>query len=97
MSDEFDDALAVLKRRFLARSADDLGGLRAWCAGGAPADEAARHTIHRLAGAAGTFGFHALSGFAKAADDRLAAGEAPEAGEAAALLGELQRVLDAAA
>jgi HPt (histidine-containing phosphotransfer) domain-containing protein len=84
------EALAALKAKFLARATNDLAELRSWSARGAPAEPEMRQRVHRLAGAAGTFGFHDLSDLAKRVDDRLASGEA---GDAPALIAELRRVL----
>lgn len=90
---EFAEALAGLKGRFLARSAEDLDQLRLWAAGGAAPDPEARRLVHRLAGAAGTFGFAELSRLAKLADDRLAAGEPVPDAEALCLIEALGMTL----
>ena len=92
---EVEAALAALRARFLARAEDDLAALRAWSDSGVAADDAQRRALHRLAGAAGTFGFHALSERAKVAEDALAAGGAAGR-EIGAVLDELARVTGAA-
>jgi HPt (histidine-containing phosphotransfer) domain-containing protein len=83
------EALEGLRRKFLARSADDLTALRAWSAKGAPADDDMRRLVHRLAGAAGTFGFHSLSDHAKRVDDGMSGGVDSTPGLVEALIGEL--------
>jgi HPt (histidine-containing phosphotransfer) domain-containing protein len=88
-------ALDGLRQRFLVRSAEDWRLLRAWTARGAPPDDEMRRLVHRLAGAAGTFGFHELSARAKETDDRLCDGLPADPANAAALIAELRRVLDA--
>jgi HPt (histidine-containing phosphotransfer) domain-containing protein len=87
---EVAEALEGLRRKFLARSADDLAALRAWSEDGAPADDATHRLVHRLAGAAGTFGFLALSDLAKQVDNRLAGGEGADAAEVEALVSALE-------
>lgn len=65
------DPLAPLRAKFLARAAQDLASLRS--------DEVAladkHYVVHRLAGAAGTFGYAAVSALAAALDERLLAGD----------------------
>jgi hypothetical protein len=62
MSADVEAALALLKRRFLDRAADDLQRLLDYAAG-APAigRREVQFIVHRLAGAAGTFGFGSVS------------------------------------
>ena len=79
-------AIAALKARFLTRAADDLAMLRRWSAAGARADQAHQRIVHRLAGAAGTFGFAEVSALAKRVEDSLAEGVAAEGAALAALL-----------
>ena len=85
-------AIANLRARFLARSQDDLAALRRWSDAGARPDDDHRRILHRLAGAAGTFGFHELSERAKRAEDALHAGRPPAAEQLRALLDELAKV-----
>jgi HPt (histidine-containing phosphotransfer) domain-containing protein len=85
-------AIADLRAKFLARSTDDLQALRRWSAAGAPPDDAHRRILHRLAGAAGTFGFHDLSDFAKRAEDALHDGASPAGPALRQLVDELDQV-----
>jgi len=63
------DPLAALRSRFIARGAEDLTALRGHL-DGAPLDATAlRFTVHRLAGAAGTFGYAEISEAAGKAED----------------------------
>ena len=63
------DPLAALRSRFIARGAEDLAALRGHL-DGAPLDATAlRFTVHRLAGAAGTFGYAEISEAAGKAED----------------------------
>ncbi len=78
------DPLAPLRERFRKRAADDLVRLRVLAAGD-PASNELRMLAHNMAGAAGTFGYAALSEAAMAVDDRYAAGDAPDAGQLALL------------
>lgn len=87
---EIDDALARLRQRFVARCADDLAELRRR-SGAAPDDDLVR-LVHRIAGAAGTFGFADLSDRAKAAEDALVTGDAGREAALAALIEALQRL-----
>lgn len=64
-----DARLRDLQRRFLARSAGDLTQLKAGLQSGDL--QALRPLVHRLSGAAGTFGHHELSRVAGEADDAL--------------------------
>lgn len=74
----FDDKLAGLRARFLDRCRTDLPLLEAAAARPQAADaEELRFCVHRLAGAAGTFGFPDLSAAAGDADDELVQGRAP--------------------
>lgn len=77
MSD-FETKLAALKAKFLDRCRADLPLLEAAATDPAAADpEALRFCVHRLAGAAGTFGYKDLSRAAGEADDELVLGRAP--------------------
>ena len=63
---------AALRERFLVRSAGDLKEIEAALANPGAVDHATlRAIVHRLSGAAGAFGFAALSEVAGAADDAL--------------------------
>lgn len=84
------DPLAALREKFRARSANDLIRLRTLVQGDLLSTEL-RHLAHSLAGAAGTFGFPALSEAAALIDDDYAAGRTP--GRAA--FDRLERELDA--
>ena len=68
MSD-FAVAFGGLKARFVERCADDLRALRDHLAGNPLDPGALRLILHRLAGAAGTFGFADVSRAAGAAED----------------------------
>jgi HPt (histidine-containing phosphotransfer) domain-containing protein len=69
---ELDARFAALRERFLARSRGDLELVEAALPDPDAVDrEELRRTIHRLAGAAGTFGFAELSRLAGEADDAL--------------------------
>lgn len=86
---EFDARYAALRERFLARSVEDLGVIEAALKAPHEADrEELRRTVHRLAGAAGTFGFADLSRIAGEADDALMV-------ELADVDGELRRLVEA--
>lgn len=67
---EFDDRYQALRRRFVERCRDDLAVLEAAVAGTDGAD-VLRATVHRLSGAAGTFGYPELSRLAGEVDDAL--------------------------
>ncbi|MGK6354658.1 Hpt domain-containing protein [Sphingomonas sp. DT-207] len=66
MSD-FDDRLAGLRARFLARAADDHAALAA--AREAGDREAIQRIVHSLAGGAGIFGFPEISAAARAVEE----------------------------
>lgn len=63
----FDDRLAALRARFLARAADDHAALTA--ARDAGDREAIRSIAHSLAGGAGIFGFPEVSAAARALEE----------------------------
>lgn len=72
------DVLAALTARFLQRCAADLDQLDRRL-NDAPFESADLDALfHRLAGAAGTFGFAAIGAAAGACDDAFARGEAPD-------------------
>jgi HPt (histidine-containing phosphotransfer) domain-containing protein len=65
------DPLAQLKSRFIARSTDDLASLRGHLDGARLDAATLRFTVHRLSGAAGTFGYAEVSQAAGLAEDDL--------------------------
>jgi HPt (histidine-containing phosphotransfer) domain-containing protein len=65
------DPLAQLKSRFIARSNDDLVSLRGHLDGARLDAATLRFTVHRLSGAAGTFGYAEVSQAAGLAEDDL--------------------------
>jgi HPt (histidine-containing phosphotransfer) domain-containing protein len=67
---EFDDRYQALRRRFVERCREDLAVLEAAVAG-TVATEVLRATVHRLSGAAGTFGYPELSRLVGVVDDAL--------------------------
>lgn len=87
-----DDVQAGLRRRFQTRCREDLSEVRAWRAGREVSADARMATIvHRMAGVAGSFGFHDLSRFASAIDDRLTLGLAPDPEDLAGFQAALRR------
>lgn len=73
---ELEDRFEALKRRFAARCAEDLPVIeRALAEPGSVTAEELRFVVHRMSGAAGTFGFAELSAAAGEADDLLVADE----------------------
>jgi HPt (histidine-containing phosphotransfer) domain-containing protein len=67
-----DPRFEALRQRFLARCVEDLVVIKAAIEQPQAADrEALRTTVHRLAGAAGTFGYGELGRMAGEADDAL--------------------------
>lgn len=87
MSD-FDENYERLRRRFIERSRGDLAVIRA------ERDPAKlRPVVHRLSGAAGTFGYVELSRLAGEVDDVLVEGGAPSDAELARLIDELERTV----
>ena len=67
---EFDDRYQALRRRFVERCREDLAVLES-AVGEEVEAEALRATVHRLSGAAGTFGYPELSRLAGEVDDAL--------------------------
>jgi len=80
------DPLAPLRARFVSRCAEDLLVVQA-----GPAAPDLRRVVHRIAGAAGMFGYDALGDLAGRIDDRAHAGE----GFAESDLAELSAALEA--
>jgi HPt (histidine-containing phosphotransfer) domain-containing protein len=85
-------AIGTLRTRFLARSKDDLAELRRWLKCGAEGDDAHHRILHRLAGAAGTFGFHEISAHAKDVEDGLTPGASADGPALRALIAALAKV-----
>ena len=86
------DPLAPLRDRFRARLMTDRAELNV-LSHGDPESEDLRRLVHNLAGAAGTFGFGALSRAAIEIDDRMASGLPADADS----LDRLKQRLDEAA
>lgn len=94
MSEGFDDRLQALKDRFLARSAGDLEVIeKARAEAQSVSREDLRQVVHRLAGAAGTFGYAELSRIAGEADDALVLNQADVSPELTRLAEALRAVL----
>jgi HPt (histidine-containing phosphotransfer) domain-containing protein len=85
-------AMDTLRARFLARSKNDLDALQLWSSAGAAPDDDHHRILHRLAGAAGTFGFAAISDHAKAVEDLVVAGRNGEGADLDALIATLGQV-----
>lgn len=85
----FDERYEALKARFVTRCAGDLPVLERALEGGVDA-ETLRITVHRLSGAAGTFGYHDLSRLAGVVDDRLVEGKAVSKAELTPLVEAVQ-------
>lgn len=81
------DPLAPLRARFIARCAEDLLVVQA----GPAAPELGR-VVHRIAGAAGMFGYDALGDLAGRIDDRAHAGQGFAESELAELKAKLEAV-----
>jgi HPt (histidine-containing phosphotransfer) domain-containing protein len=94
-----DVALAIeqLRVRFRTRAASDMVDLRRWSK--APSEHQAElHAlVHRLAGAAGTFGFHRLSEVAARAEDAIITDAPGRSAAIAEVVDELECVIDQAA
>lgn len=74
---ELDDRMAALRDRFIAQTAKDVERLRAGIAAGERLD--VRDICHGLAGRAGMFGFPELGDAARALEEAIDRGDAPEA------------------
>ena len=85
-------AMDTLRARFLTRSKDDLEALILWSSAGAAPDDDHHRILHRLAGAAGTFGFAAISDHAKAVEDLVVAGRSGDGMDLSALIAILAAV-----
>jgi HPt (histidine-containing phosphotransfer) domain-containing protein len=89
---ELADALERLRERFRDRAARELSDLRRWSAEPAAHESEIRALVHRLAGAAGTFGFQRLSDVAAKAEDALVTTAADQSEAIEAVIEELERV-----
>jgi len=76
MSD-FDATMAALRERFVARCMTDCARLKAHLEGDILAPPELRRAVHRLAGAAGMFGYAELGAVAGDLDAKLAASNDP--------------------
>lgn len=90
------EALERLRERFVARAAADLGDLRRWRSDPVAHQKDLLSLLHRLAGAAGTFGFHRLSEVAAKAEDALVTDAPDRLATIAAVVVELQAVSEQA-
>jgi HPt (histidine-containing phosphotransfer) domain-containing protein len=85
---DFDESYRRLKRRFIDRCREDLAEIRA------DGDRTRlRPVVHRLSGAAGTFGFQDLSALAGEVDDVLVEGGQPSSEALSRLVDELERTV----
>ena len=89
---EFDENYRKLQQRFLDRCRQDLDVIRV-----ERDPERLRATVHRLAGAAGTFGFSELSAEAGEVDDVLVEGGTPSPEALNGLIGRIERMIEAGA
>lgn len=71
------DVMASLRTRFLDRCAGDLARIDRLLEHAGPGSKELQGLVHSLAGAAGTFGFPAISVAAGECDDAYAEGRAP--------------------
>jgi HPt (histidine-containing phosphotransfer) domain-containing protein len=91
---EFEARYQALRNRFLLRCAEDLAKLEAAAVDLTAAEpQALRLTVHRLAGASGTFGFPELGAIAGEADDALITGPAGAGPQIERLIGALRETL----
>jgi HPt (histidine-containing phosphotransfer) domain-containing protein len=86
------DPLAGLRERFRTRCGDELEQVRALRQ--SPTAAELMRVVHNLAGAAGIFGFAALSAAAAVIDDGFASGRTPDPKLLDALEAELAAVAD---
>ena len=87
-------ALEALRQRFLRRAAGDLALLLRYAAGDA-APEEVRFAVHRLNGAAGSFGYPEVSAAASWAETDLPRDAAPDPERLAALIAALRALPEA--
>jgi HPt (histidine-containing phosphotransfer) domain-containing protein len=90
------EALERLRARFRTRAAADLTDLRRWSTNPDAHQDELHALVHRLAGAAGTFGFDRLSHLAARAEDALIVGAADRLTAIADVIDELKLVSEAA-
>ncbi|HZL00855.1 MAG TPA: Hpt domain-containing protein [Caulobacteraceae bacterium] len=88
------EALGQLRARFVARAADDLAALRRHLDGEQLASETLRFLVHRLAGAAGTFGYRDVGEAAGSAEDDLLASSSSLRASLNRLAGALVSLVD---
>ena len=86
------DAISRLRADFVQRCREDQKRL----AEASPGEEVFASITHRLAGAAGSFGFPELGEAAAAVDHAIRSGEQPAAARVNTLMSELRRVTGAA-
>jgi HPt (histidine-containing phosphotransfer) domain-containing protein len=88
------DPIAALRVRFLERCRNDLQQMRLLLADPKTVDgPEVRELVHRLSGAAGTFGYPAISGLAGAIDDDFHDGRTVSLQDLNALVEALQAIL----
>jgi HPt (histidine-containing phosphotransfer) domain-containing protein len=85
----FDDRYQDLRRRFVLRCRDDLRQLQT-----ETDPQKLRPVVHRLSGAAGTFGYGEISADAGEVDDALIEGLAPPADVLARLIATLEALTE---
>ncbi len=85
--------LASLRARFLDRCVGDLERVVRLRERDALNSEEMQVVVHRLAGAAGTFGFTAISDAAAECDDALAQGQAPDRSKVERLTAAIEEAL----
>ena len=91
------DLVSSLRARFVERSVEDLARMRGLIGGSTAADaDELRSLVHRLAGAAGTFGFQAAGDAALALDQSFAEGRSPAPRDYGPLLSALEDMCAAA-
>ncbi|MFK4057907.1 Hpt domain-containing protein [Brevundimonas sp. NPDC046655] len=87
------DLLASLRARFLDRCVSDLERIEKLRERDALNSEELQALVHRLAGAAGTFGFLVISDAAADCDDALVQGQAPDRSKVERLTAALEEAL----
>ncbi len=89
---EFDDRYQALRRRFVERCREDLRHLRT-----ETDPQKLRPVVHRLSGAAGTFGYGEIGADAGELDDALVEGREPPADVLGRLIATLEALTEEAA
>ena len=92
MAADFAGALEGLKQRFLRRAAEDLDVLTGYLADAEVPAESLRFTVHRLAGAASTFGWGEVGDTASRLDLAWQSGGPIDRAEVETLIAELRRL-----